>query len=59
MKIRLLFKYLIIFLIPLSMIQPVKADLASDLLKLAGDAAAKNKAEYAKWGLKAAKILRN
>ena len=58
MKIRLLFKYLIIFLIPLSMIQPVKADLASDLLKLAGDAAAKNKAEYAKWGLKSSKDIK-
>ena len=58
MKIRLLFKYLIIFLIPLSMIQPVKADLASDLLKMAGDAAAKNKAEYAKWGLKSGKDIK-
>ena len=58
MKIRLLFKYLIIFLIPLSIIQPVKADLASDLLKMAGDAAAKNKAEYAKWGLKSSKDIK-
>ena len=58
MKIRLLSKYLIIFLIPLSMIQPVKADLASDLLKLAGDAAAKNKAEYAKWGLTSSKDIK-
>ena len=58
MKIRFLFKYLIIFLIPLSMIQPVKADLASDLLKLAGDAAAKNKAEYAKWGLTSSKDIK-
>ena len=58
MKIRLLFKYLIIFLIPLSMIQPVKADLASDLLKLAGDASAKNKAELAKWGIKSSKDIK-
>ena len=58
MKIRLLFKYLVIFLIPLSMIQPVKADLASDLLKLAGDAAAKNKVEYAKWGLTSSKDIK-
>jgi len=40
------------------MIQPVKADLASDLLKMAGDAAAKNKAEYAKWGLKSGKDIK-
>ena len=35
MKFRILYKYLIIFLIPLSIIQPVKADLASDLLEKA------------------------
>ena len=45
MKFNSFIKYLIIFLISLSIIQPVKADLASDLLKLAGDAAAKNKAD--------------
>ena len=43
MKFRLLFKYLIIFLIPLSIIQPVKADLASDLLKKAQELADKKK----------------
>ena len=58
MKFRLLFKYLIIFLIPLNMIQPVKADLASDLLQLAGEVNAKNKAEYAKWGIKSSKDIK-
>ena len=58
MNFRLLFKYLIIFLIPLNMIQPVKADLASDLLQLAGEVNAKNKAEYAKWGIKSSKDIK-
>ena len=43
MKFRLLYKYLIIFLIPLSIIQPVKADLASDLLKKAQELSEKQK----------------
>ena len=58
MKFRLSFKYLIICLISLSVIQPVKADLASDLLKMAGDASAKNKAELSKWGLKSSKDIK-
>ena len=58
MKFNFFIKILIIFIIPLSIIQPVKADLASDLLKLAGDAAAKNKAEYAKWGLTSSKDIK-
>ena len=58
MKFRLLFKYLIIFLIPLSIIQPVKADLASDLLNLAAEANKKNKKEFAKWGIKSSKDIK-
>ena len=58
MKIRLLFKYLVIFLIPLSMIQPVKADLASDLLQMAGEVNAKNKAELTKWNLTSSKDIK-
>ena len=58
MKLNLFIKILIIFIIPLSIIQPVSADLASDLLKLAGDAADKNKKEYAKWSLKSSKDIK-
>ena len=42
----------------LNFAQPVKADLASDLLKLAGDASEKNKKELAKWGLKSSKDIK-
>ena len=58
MKFRLSFKYLIIFLISLSIIHPVKADLASDLLKMAGDASAKKKTELAKWNLTSSKDIK-
>ena len=58
MKFNSFIKYLIIFLIPLSIIQPVKADLASDLLKMAGDSIENNKKELAKWGLKSSKDIK-
>ena len=44
MKFNFFIKILVIFIIPLSIIQPVNADLASDLLKMAGDASKKKKA---------------
>jgi hypothetical protein len=58
MKFNFFIKILIILIIPLSIIQPVKADLASDLLKLAGEVSAKNKVELAKWGLKSSKDIK-
>ena len=42
----------------LNFAQPVKADLTSDLLKIAGDASEKNKKELAKWGLKSSKDIK-
>jgi hypothetical protein len=58
MKLNLFIKILIIFIIPLSIIQPVKADLASDILKAAQEGAKKNKKELAKWGLKSSKDIK-
>ncbi|MDA9768171.1 hypothetical protein N9C71_03165 [Candidatus Pelagibacter sp.] len=43
MKFNFFIKILVIFIIPLSIIQPVKADLASDLLKKAQELADKKK----------------
>ncbi len=57
MKKLFVYNFTIIFIIVLNIIQPVKADLASDLLKLAGDAAEKNKKEFAKWGIKSGKDI--
>ena len=58
MKFNFFIKILIIFIIPLSIIQPVNADLASDILKAAQEGAKKNKAEYAKWGLTSSKDIK-
>ena len=58
MKFNLFIKILIIFIIPLSIIQPVNADLASDILKAAQEGAKKNKKELAKWGLKSSKDIK-
>ena len=57
MKFRLFIKYLIILLFTLNITQPVKADLASDLLKLAEDSNKKYKFELTKWGLKNSKDI--
>ena len=58
MKFNFFIKILIIFIIPLSIIQPVNADLASDILKAAQEGAKKNKKELAKWGLKSSKDIK-
>ena len=58
MKFSFLLKFIIILLIPLSIILPVKADLASDLLNLAAEANKKNKKEFAKWGIKSSKDIK-
>ena len=58
MKFNLFIKILIIFIIPLSIIQPVNADLASDILKAAQEGAKKNKKELAKWDLKSSKDIK-
>jgi hypothetical protein len=56
------FKIVTIFIALIFFIaQPVnisKADLASDLLKIAGEASEKNKKELAKWGLKSSKDIK-